>query len=104
MHALHQQMADLRRPRLLIRAARLGTTDYRRARDLKRLLGAVPGPESALTQLIAEESRLDAIRREGAAEYDLRRHLEVIIAMIAEARMLPAPQKPVLEVVQEAAL
>lgn len=93
MHVLHHQMAELRRPRLLIRAARLGTADYRRDRDLKRLLGAVPGPESSLAQLIAEETRMDAKRREGAAEYDLRRHLEVIIAMIAEARMIPQEQQ-----------
>ncbi|GHE04950.1 hypothetical protein U879_02540 [Defluviimonas sp. 20V17] len=94
MHALHHQMGELRRPRLLIRAARLGMADYRRDRDLKRLLGAVPGPESSLAQLIAEETRMDAKRREGAAEYDLRRHLEIIIAMIAEAQMIPRVQDP----------
>ncbi len=30
-------LAELRRPRLLIRAARYGMQDYRRERDLKRL-------------------------------------------------------------------
>jgi len=31
-------LANLRRPRLLIRAARFGLEDYRRDRDLSRLL------------------------------------------------------------------
>ncbi|WP_240794004.1 DUF6477 family protein [Pseudorhodobacter turbinis] len=37
-------LANLRRPRLLIRAARHGIQDYRRDRDLRRLINAVSPP------------------------------------------------------------
>lgn len=93
MTDLHDMLATLRRPRLLIRAARCGQGDYNRARDLKRLMRQtqVPTPEEALRALIAEEATLEAHRREGGAQYNLTRHLELLIAMMAEARLLPRP-------------
>ncbi len=41
MTDFHTVLANLRRPRLLIRAARFGLQDYRRDRDLRRLLAEV---------------------------------------------------------------
>ena len=89
-------IATLRRPRLLIRAARFGQSDYNRNLDLKRLIHApvAPPPEAALRRLIAEEEVLEASRREGAAAYSLMRHIELLIAMMAEARLLPRRQMP----------
>ena len=59
----------LRRPKILIRAARAGVVDYRRDRDLKRLLRQPRGtaPTQAIGSLLAEESRLedDPHRRRG---------------------------------------
>lgn len=91
MTDLHEILATLRRPRLLIRAARCGQGDYNRARDLRRLmrLTQVPTPEAALRALIVEEATLEAQRREGGAQYSLTRHIELLIAMMAEARLLP---------------
>jgi len=82
MTDLHDMLATLRRPRLLIRAARCGQGDYNRARDLKRLmrLAQTPAPE---------EATLEAHRRRGGAQYSLARHIELLIAMMAEARLLP---------------
>lgn len=80
-------LAELRRPRLLIRAARHGMGDYRRERDLRRLVDQ-PTPESALPALIQQEERLEQIRRTGDASYSLTRHVEVLIAMMAETRLL----------------
>lgn len=94
MQELNRKLSELRRPRILVRAARFGLVDYRRERDLKRLLGAVAVPERAVGRLLDEEARLNEIRTAGAADYDLRRHLEVIIALMAEARALPAPAPP----------
>lgn len=84
-------LAGLRRPALLIRAARIGLADYNRGRDLRRLmrLADPPAPERALASLIAEEARLDAIRRAGEAGYSVTRHVEVLIAMLGELRLLP---------------
>jgi hypothetical protein len=86
-------VSRLKRPRLLIRAARLGQVDYNRNRDLRRLMraAAAPSPEQALTRLMAEEERLEAERRDGDATYNLPRHVEILIAMIAEAQLMRGP-------------
>ncbi|MBT9245177.1 hypothetical protein KM031_00750 [Gemmobacter fulvus] len=89
-------LADLGRPRLLIRAARFGIEDYCRDRDLKRLLNAdsPASPEKALPRLLSEEERLEQTRKAGDASYSLNRHIEVLIALMAEVRLLPrAPQQ-----------
>lgn len=84
-------LADLRRPRLLIRAARFGMADYRRERDLKRLIDTISpaSPEIALPRLLREEEKLETTRRAGDASYSLSRHIEVLIALMSEARLLP---------------
>ena len=84
-------LANLRRPKLLIRAARFGVSDYNRNRDLKRLIGtsAAPGPQRAVDSLIEEEARIEEVRKSGDATYSVARHVEVLIALIAEARLLP---------------
>lgn len=82
----------LRRPRLLVQAARAGQPLYDRRRDLVRILGADPpaDPAHALRRLLAEEARLDLARREGHAEHDLQRHILVLVAVMAEAATLRA--------------
>ena len=84
-------LTDLRRPRLLIRAARFGVADYKRERDLRRLINASnrATSESAVPQLISAEEQMEETRRAGDAGYSVSRHLEVLIALIAEVRLLP---------------
>ena len=82
-------LADLRRPRLLIRAARCGLADYRRDRDLRRLIPFAAAPDCTLPQLLDEEERLEAVRKRGDAAYPVGRHVEVLIALMAEVRLLP---------------
>lgn len=50
-----------------------------------------PSPEQALARLLAEEERLESERREGDAAYNLMRHVEILIAMIAEAQLMRRP-------------
>ncbi|MDB5660863.1 MAG: hypothetical protein JWS10_3478 [Cypionkella sp.] len=88
-------LATLRRPRLLIRAARCGMVDYRRDRDLKRLVESTPSPERAVTQLLAEEERLEHVRRSGEASYSVSRHIAVMIALMSEVRLLPRSPKAI---------
>lgn len=85
-----QLLNALRRPRLLIRAARFGLSDYSRERDLTRLLGQTraPGPKQSVGVLLEEEEALEATRKSGDAGYSIARHVEVLIALIAEARLL----------------
>lgn len=82
-------LIELRRPKILIRAARAGLADYRPERDLRRLVRS--GPEAALAPLLAEERRLEATRIGGAGAYNIQRHVAVLTALLAEARRIAAP-------------
>ena len=82
-------LADLRRPQLLIRAARCGLADYRRDRDLRRILDSNPSPDRAVRRLLTEEEALEATRCAGDAGYSVARHIDVLIALMAEVRLLP---------------
>lgn len=85
-------LAALRRPRILLAAARAGLADYRRERDLKRLRrSGAAGPEAMLGALLAEERELEAHRRAGEATYSPRRHIAVLTALLAEARLSQSP-------------
>lgn len=86
-------LTELRRPKILIRAARAGVTEYRRERDLKRLVRDPKGSASRdpMLPLLAEEHRLELNRTNGGATYNIQRHVAVLTAILAEARLLPAP-------------
>ncbi len=88
-------LSEVKRPRLLVRAAKLGMCQYNRSRDLKRLMreAVVPAPERAMARLIDEEALLEESRRAGGATYSLARHIDLLIAMMAEARLLPRAPK-----------
>jgi len=84
---------SLRRPRILVRAARWRRASYRRERDLKRLLGTMrtPGHKAGLTRLVALESTLERNRVAGHATYDIGQHVEVLAALIAELETAHIP-------------
>ena len=92
MQDLLTMLNTLRRPRLLIRAARIGAQDYSRDRHLRRLLGygTLPRPASALMRLIDIERELDSLRCGEDAGYSLSRHLDILIAMVGETQLLVA--------------
>ncbi len=83
----------IRRPRLLIAAARAGQAGWRRERGLRGLLGleqsSLPGPR-ILPLLRFEEEALDQARRQRAADYNLQRHILFLIAILAEETALAA--------------
>jgi len=91
MTDLIQLLSSLRRPRLLIRAARFGIVDYNRERDLKRLIRepSAPTPVNAVKRLMSEEAALEETRTTGDASYSVARHVDVLIALMAEAKLLP---------------
>ncbi|MEQ9693343.1 DUF6477 family protein [Shimia sp. SDUM112013] len=101
MKDILNQLEDLHRPRLLIRAARHGADSYARERDLRRHVKAttpLPRSTEALYQLLEIEAGLDDQRRAGAADYNLIRHVDVLIAMVGEARILRATRRDRLPV------
>lgn len=84
----------LRRPPLLMRAARIGAEDYRRDVHLPRLLGygVLPRHTQALLKLMGIEASVNDQRLSGNAGYSLVRHVDLLIAMLGEARVLRAAQ------------
>jgi len=84
----------LHRPRLLIRAARIGAEDYRRAAHLPRILGygQLPRHGNALMRLMEIEGELNALRLVEDSSYSLLRHIDVLIAIVGESRILRAAQ------------
>lgn len=87
----------LKRPRLLIRAARAGAGDYSRTQHLPRHFGygKLPRTAVALMFLAEKEARLDEQRREGDAGYSLVSHVDTLIAMMGEAQLLRASRPSV---------
>ncbi|WP_224823735.1 DUF6477 family protein [Cognatishimia sp. MH4019] len=86
----------LRRPRLLMSAARFGVLEYRRTRDLARILQSerMIGPVEALTHLIDIEGTLEEQRVTDDGRYNLTQHVLVMIAIMGEARMVQAARAP----------
>lgn len=91
MTDLHAFLGKLRRPKILIRAARLGACKYKRDRDLKRLTHAarLPNHRRAVENLLSQENELEQTRKAGDAAYSVSRHVDVLTALIAEATLLP---------------
>lgn len=86
-------LAERRRPRLLVRAARLGLSDYRRERDLARLMGGrsrAPDAE-VLPALLEAEQQMETRRRGGDLSYSIARHVEILAALMAEVRLRNSP-------------
>ena len=86
---LQSLVRKLVRPQLLVRAARFGLDDYRRGHALRRLLGEDDAlrPGEALMQLIDVEREMDEKRLAKAADYSIARHIELLTALMGEARL-----------------
>lgn len=97
MSDLRTLVSSLRRPRLLIRAARIGLSDYKRERDLCRIVGqpAPPAPPSAVRALLDREAAIEENRVRGSATYSVMQHVDVMIALMAETRALPRSADPI---------
>lgn len=92
MQDLLSMISALTRPGLLIRAARFGVDDYDRGRHLPRLLRttSAPRPGTAVMRLLELEADIEDRRKTKAADYSVSQHLDVLIALLGEARVLRA--------------
>jgi hypothetical protein len=90
MQDILSSLQAMRRPELLIRAARIGARAYSRQTHLTRLIGIMPAPSSGavLMQLIELEAEANDDRKNKQAGYSPARHVDILIAMMGEARML----------------
>lgn len=94
MNDLSRHLRTMKRPAMLIRAARHGVRDYNRQRDLRRLTRvAVPKtPEGALPLLLALEEKVEERRVTEDTNYSLPRHVDLLIAVIGEGMALGGPE------------
>ncbi len=96
MQDLLGRIAGLNRPRLLVNAARFGVDDYNRNVHLPRLLRSVtmPRPGPAILQLLDLEAAAEARRVDTQSDYSVARHIELLIALLGEARFLRSQTRP----------
>ncbi len=102
MHELLNHLNNIHRPRLLIQAARIGAATYQRDLHLRRLFpsGRVPVNAEALQRLIEMEQDMNETRQSNDATYCAADHVDLLIALMGEARLMralyaqpaPAPQ------------
>ncbi|MGI9391018.1 MAG: DUF6477 family protein [Boseongicola sp.] len=90
MSEIMSALKSLNRPRLLIRAARHGLIDYSRERLLTRLIRSehTLAPEAAVEKLMQAEALLESDRQSGESSYSIARHIELLSALMAEARLV----------------
>ena len=83
---LKQAQPRLRRPAPLIRAARAGQAGWNRTRDLPRLIGReeLPSPLVVSRLLHSAEQACEDARLARRADYDVHRHILLLIAILAE--------------------
>jgi hypothetical protein len=92
--SLLETLATRRRPPLLLTAARLAQGEYRRDSDLRRILRlpAPPAPGPGTVQLLLDlEARCEHARQNQTGDaWRAARHVEILTALLAEARLLRA--------------
>ncbi|MGH1577166.1 DUF6477 family protein [Planktotalea sp.] len=88
MQDISTQLSKLKRPKLLVNAARLGMNDYRRKSHLSRILrGPVPSKAGAVLMLLSDlENQSNNLRKTRDAAYSVARHVEVLVALMFEAQ------------------
>lgn len=88
MRDILSQVMGLKRPDLLVRAARYGVDDYVRETHLRRCLedDTAPTPARALVALLDIEKQLNSERLLKTGSYSAAKHIDVLVAIMAEAR------------------
>lgn len=97
MRDLMGMIAALKRPGLLVRTAKIGADDYRREVHLRRILKSEPPARTgeAILRILEIESEINERRVANHAEYSVAEHVEVLIALLGEARVHRAAYRPV---------
>ena len=81
-----RDLSMLKRPNILITAARIASQTYRRSRDLSAVLGyTYPTSDRLIRQRLFDlEYTINQKRRLDDASYDLKIHVQVLSALLAE--------------------
>jgi hypothetical protein len=94
----HTLLNTLKRPKILISAARLGMADYDRDTDLRFIVktGQTLDHNAAIETLIAKEGELESNRKNGQAHYSVQEHIRVLTALLAEVRLPSFARKQIV--------
>lgn len=84
-------LSNIKRPKLIIRAARSGTSQYQRSRFIKQYPSLSPkhSSETFLNRLLIEENEINQSRHNDDPAYNVRKHIAVLTAILAEANSIP---------------
>lgn len=96
MRDLLGMISALKRPGLLVRTARIGADDYRRDVHLRRILKRDVSTRTgeAILRILEIEAEINDRRVANHAEYSVAEHVEVLIALLGEARIHRAAYGP----------
>lgn len=88
MYDLATRLKSLKRPGLLMQAANHGASDYRRNKHLARAMQGQPPAKNGeiIFRLLDMEDEINRLRRDGDAAYSPARHVQIMIALVAEAQ------------------
>ncbi|MBL4751561.1 MAG: hypothetical protein JKX71_13435 [Amylibacter sp.] len=88
---LEDDVAVIKRPKILLLAAKIGLRTYSRNKELKRLfkMRTAPQPPHALGMLRTREIDLEKARKKGKAAYDMKLHIQVMTALLQELYLSP---------------
>jgi len=98
MRDINSHINALKRPPLLVRAARFGVETYQRQAHLTKYiaLDPLPGPGVALMHLFEIEKEHNAARLQRSGDYTPALHIDVLVAIMAEAQLWRASTQPKL--------
>jgi hypothetical protein len=96
MKDINSHINALKRPKLLVSAARHGIDTYDRTIHLARYIAIHPlsGPGAALMHLFEIENEMNTARREKRGNYAPSNHIDVLVAIMAEAQLWRASHQP----------
>jgi hypothetical protein len=96
MKDINSHINDLRRPKLLVRAARHGIDTYNRTVHLARFidLHPLPGPGVALMKLFDSEREMNEARLAKSSTYVPSQHISILTAIMAETHLMRASTQP----------
>jgi hypothetical protein len=85
MAVISAEITNIRRPKILLHAARICAKGYKRETMLPGLLGA--SSARVVEQLKAREAGLESARQAQISTYSPRAHVEVLSALLAESEL-----------------
>ncbi len=102
MHNHFGNLSSLRRPRLLVRAARIGAEEFHRSIHLPRLLGHSDLSDGVkiLDQLSGLERDIEQSRKAGELSYSISQHVDVLAALLAELSFQQIKEKGLHQMAQ----